>query len=61
MKQHSGISASLRGYTLRFEVLFWLSRYGKRDKRFFDFSVFGVRVAAVLVEVLLRSPQRLSN
>jgi hypothetical protein len=32
------------------EVRFWLSRYSKRCKNFFDLAVFGVQVAAPLID-----------
>jgi hypothetical protein len=31
-------------------VRFWLSRYGKRDKKIFKLAVLGVQVATVLIE-----------
>jgi hypothetical protein len=34
-------------------VRFWLSHYSKRGKKNFDLAVFGVRVAALLIDFLI--------
>ena len=48
---------------LRFEVRFWLSRCCKRSKKIFDFTVFGVGVAALPLgmayAILIDFPNRL--